>query len=152
MSKDLSWIVGLMKANSEAVGFIPETTLEEDYLTTGRYILQCNEQGQRVGYLLHGLPRPGGLLVVSQHCIDMDKRLHGYGEEAFRELVERARIANCRGIKLRCAEDLESNVFWQSQGLEHVSTQHPDNRRKRAINIYLMDLWPTLFCAVGDTV
>ncbi len=133
-----------MRANSGAVGFIPNTTLYEDYIATGRYIIQTDERGQRVGYLLHGLPRPGGLLVVSQHCIDLDKRLHGYGEDAFRELVERAEIANCRGIKLRCAEDLESNMFWQSQGLELTSVQYPENTRKRAINIYLMDLWPKL--------
>jgi hypothetical protein len=145
MQQDLSWIEGLMKANYEAVGFIPNTTLYEDYIVTERYILQTDERGRRVGYLLHGKPRPGGLLVVSQHCIDMDKRLHGYGEAAFRELMERAKIANCRGIKLRCAEDLESNAFWQSQGLELASVQHPENTRHRAINVYLMDLWPRLF-------
>jgi hypothetical protein len=26
-----------------------------------------------------------------------------------------------------------------------VSVQHPKNKRKRAINIYMLDLWPRLF-------
>ncbi len=108
-------------------------------------MLQEDEVGRRVGYLLHGKPTQGGLLVVSQHCIDTDKRLRGYGEKAFQEVIERARQANCKGIKLRCAEGLESNAFWQAQGLEVVSVQHPQNWRKRAINVYLLDLWPRLW-------
>ncbi len=142
---DLSWIIGLMRENTHSLGFIPDTTLQEQYLANGRYVLQRNERGYRVGYLLHGKPMQGGLLVVSQHCIDMDKRLRGYGEKAFQEVIERARQANCRGIKLRCAEELESNAFWQAQGLEVVSVQHPQNWRKRAINVYLLDLWPRLW-------
>lgn len=145
MNDDLSWIIGLMRQNRESVGFIPDTTVSEQYIKNGRYSMQRDECGHNVGYLLHGKPVACGLLVVSQHCIDMEKRLRGYGEQAFQNLLERARIANCRGIKLRCAEGLESNGFWQAQGLELVSVQHPDTTRHRGINVYLLDLWKPLW-------
>lgn len=140
-----SWITGLMRENYDAVGFIPEPTVQTQYIANGRYILQCDERGMPVGYLLHGQLAAGEILVVSQHCIELDKRMRGYGEAAFRELVERARLANCRSIKLRCAQDLPSNNFWRSVGMSVASVKHPQNTRNRAINVYVLDLWPTLW-------
>jgi GNAT superfamily N-acetyltransferase len=145
VNDDTSWIVGLMRANYDAIGFIPETTVAEQYIRQERYILQLDERGNRVGFLLHGAVHSGGLLTVAQHCIDDDHRLHGYGEQAFETLLSRARQGGCHGIKLRCASELPSNEFWQRMGLIHTATQHPVTVRHRTINIYLLDLWPTLF-------
>jgi hypothetical protein len=144
---DLSWITGLMRHNYDAVGFIPDSTVRDRYIDRGRYVIQTNERGQAVGYLLHGLPTPGGILTVAQHVIEDDKRLRGFGREAFEELLERARTGNCRAIKVRCGADLPSNDFWREMGLELVNVQQRDNKRQRAINVMLLDLWPTLWKA-----
>lgn len=152
MQDHLSWIAGLMRQNYEAVGFIPIATVQSQYVATGRYVFQSDEAGRPVGYLLHGALRPGRILVVSQHCIDLEKRLHGYGENAFKTVVERARIANCRGIKLHCAADLESNAFWQAMDLHLVSVKTPANKRQRSVNVYMLDLWPSLWESSGGIV
>jgi GNAT superfamily N-acetyltransferase len=139
-----SWIAGLMRHNYEAVGFIPAPTVATQYVQQGRYVLQTDERGRRVGYLLHGKPTPGGILTVAQHCIDLDWRLRGYGEAAFDQVVARARAANCRGLKVRCAATLPSTEFWQAMGLALAKVTHPTNYRQRAVNVYLLDLWPVL--------
>lgn len=143
-SDDVGWIAGLMRENYEAVGFIPYRGIEK-YIHTGRYILQSNEVGKSVGYLLHGKLSPGGIVVVSQHCIDMDKRMKGYGEKAFLTLLERARVNNCRAIKVRCAADLPSNDFWLEMGLKVTRVMNPNNQRHRQINVMVLDLYPSLW-------
>jgi hypothetical protein len=142
---DVSWITGLMRQNYDAVGFLPEFAIAEQYVANGRYVVQTDERGRKVGYLLHGKPTPGGILTVAQHCIETDKRLRGYGQDAFKVLLERARISNCRAIKVRCASDLPSNEFWQAMGLKRVNVQAGGRKRQRDINVMLLDLWPTLF-------
>lgn len=142
-----SWIAGLMRENYEAVGFLPFSTLERQYIANERYILQTEEHGRNVGYLLHGALHPGGILTVAQHCIQYDSRLRGYGEVAFQTLIDRAKHANCRAIKVRCAAELPSNEFWCAMGLQVVNVKHPINRRNRAINVMMLDLWPTLWGA-----
>lgn len=142
---DHEFITGLMRENYESLGFIPDTTVRDRYLTAGRYIIQNNAAGQPVGYLLHGSPQPGGVLTVAQAVIECDKRERDYGRQIFYDLLTRARQANCRSITLRCAEDLESNGFWLAMGFEKTNTTHPNNQRKRAVNVYTLDLVPTLF-------
>lgn len=142
--RNVSWIAGLMRHNYEAVGFLPESAIEQQYVANGRYVLQADERGRNVGYLLHGKPTPGAILTVAQHCIETDKRLRGYGQEAFKTLLDRAKIANCRAIKVRCAVDLPSNAFWREMGLEIVSVQSGGKHRQRDINVMLLDLWPRL--------
>jgi hypothetical protein len=146
---DLAFICGLMRENYEAVGFLPNTVIRQRYISLGRYVLQTDERGRKIGYLLHGKPTPGGLLTVAQHAIDYDRRLNGHGQAAFETLLDRAKHANCRAIRVRCAADLPANSFWQSMGLDLVGIQHVANKRKRAINILWLDLWPTLFCPDG---
>lgn len=116
MTDTASWIAGLMRANSDALGFVPLPTLEHQYIQAGRYILQRDERGCRVGYLLHGAARAGCPLVITQHCIDGDHRLHGYGDVALRTLIQRATQAGASSIRLRCALDNESLAFWQAEG------------------------------------
>lgn len=113
-----SWIAGLMRENYEAVGFLPYVSVEQQYVANGRYVLQQDERGRRVGYLLHGAPEYGRSLNVAQHCIQYDSRTRGYGEQALATLVERAERAGCAGIRARCATDLESVGFWLAQGFE----------------------------------
>jgi hypothetical protein len=137
---DTSWICGLMRLNTDALGFVPQSTVYSQYVRHGRYIMQTDAHGRNVGYLLHGAAKPGCVLTVAQHCIDNDKRLQGFGRVAFETLLDRAVQANCKSIRLKCAEELPSNEFWRGMGFDVIRVDHPVNRRKRAINVYWLDL------------
>jgi GNAT superfamily N-acetyltransferase len=128
-----SWITGLMAENYDAVGFIPKTTVETRYIRRGWYVLQTDERGRKVGYLLHGRIQQGNPVVVSQHCIQYEKRLKGYGEKAFQVLKERAERGGASSIKLRCADDLPALLFWQSVGFEIINVTPGGQKRKRMI-------------------
>lgn len=128
-----SWIAGLMRTDYPALGFIPETTVERRYIAKNRYILQTDERGRRVGYLLHGAIHYGKAVVVSQAMIDYDKRLRGYGKLTVAELVRRAEIGGASSIKLRCAADLPAVRFWQSLGFEVVGVEPGGEKRNRVI-------------------
>lgn len=142
MSNLASWITGLMRENYEAIGFIPEPTVTSRYLSRGRYVLQSDERGQSVGYLLHGAIHPGNAAYISQHVIQMDKRLRGYGEQAFNVLLHRCRQANVASIHLRCADDLPSIQFWQALGFQVRKLTPGGLRRGRMIveMFYPLDL------------
>lgn len=142
---DLDFILGLMRANTDALGFIPAPTVETRYVAGGRYVVQTNERGQRTGYILHGKPTAGGVLTIAQAVVEYDWRGRGEGREAVQAVIERAQRANCRAITLRCADGLEANAVWQALGFERTCTLHIPNRRQRAIHVYTLDLWPTLF-------
>lgn len=137
-------VAGMMKQNYDAVGFIPTTRIEL-YERSGQIILQNDLRGRAAGYLIYGTALPGKPLSVYQTCIDHDRRLLGFGETAVHALIERATVRNCSAIKLRCADDLAANAFWLSLGFEHTNTLHPGNKRNRAINVYVLQLWPMLF-------
>ena len=141
---DLAYIVGLANENEEALGFIPETRMAY-YIAREQYIIQPTSAGKRAGYILHGKPTSGGILTIAQAVIDYDLRDQGLGRLAVSELIDRARKANSREIKLRCADDLEANNFWQTLGFKLTNTLYPANRRRRAINVYMLSLWPRLF-------
>lgn len=142
---DLDFILALMRQNTGAVGFIPSTTLQVRYIPRQQYIIQRDNRGRNVGYILTGSYVPGRLLHIQQAVIELDKRNRGFGETAIQTILDRAIQTNMRGIVLRCAEDLDSNQFWQALGFEHTNTVYPENRRRRALNIYTLDLWPLLW-------
>jgi GNAT superfamily N-acetyltransferase len=138
---DLDFIIGLMKTETENLGFIPAPTIAQRYIPTGRFLIQ--RSGHEIGYLLHGKPTPGGFLTIAQAVIEVDHRLQGHGMDLTQRLIDRARDHNVRVIKLRCADNAVQ--FWQSVGFEITRRDSPDNRRKRAINTMMLDLWPRLF-------
>lgn len=133
----LDFIVGLMRENYDALGFIPQGTIETRYIAKNRYLLIPKR-----GYLLHGV---GLDWCISQACIDYDFRSRGYGFDMVDQLIERAKQHNARRIVLRCADELEANTFWQACGFELVRTYQPANKRKREINLYELTLVPRLF-------
>ena len=142
---DYNFVLGLMRHNYDALGFIPAPTIASRYLPLGRYIIQRQRTGRPVGYILHGKPAPGGVLTIAQAVIEYDHRERGHGMDAVATLIERAQQANCRAIVLGCAGDLPANAFWRAAGFEQTAVLHPENKRNRAKNIYTLDLWPTLF-------
>ena len=140
---DFDFITGLMRENTAALGFIPAPTVEQQYIAQGRYLLQ-SRRGLPVGYLLHGAPTAGGVLTIAQHVIEYDLRQNGHGMDLFRRLLARANGANCRAIRLKCADDLPSQAFWQAAGFQRIHTLRPDNWRKRTVGVYELPLWARL--------
>lgn len=128
-----SWISGLMKTDYPALGFIPEPTIEQRYIAKNRYILQLDERGRKVGYLLHGAIHYGCPVVISQAMIDYDRRLRGHGEAVVDELVRRSKIGGASSIKLRCAADLPAVKFWQSCGFSVAGIEPGGESRGRLI-------------------
>ncbi len=134
MCKDeTSWIVGLMKTESETVGFIPSTSVKYQYISKGRYILQRDHRGRRIGYILHGAIKYGQTIVISQAVIDYDKRLKGYGEKAVNELIHKAQSIGASSITLRCASDLPAICFWRSLGFQVIDVFPGGKSRNRMI-------------------
>lgn len=140
------WITGLMAENYEAISFIPDTTLRDRYIAKHRYILQSSERGQPVGYLLYGALNYGQPVIISQACIQYEKRLRGYGEAAFTELTRRARLTGASSIHLTVAEDLPAVQFWQSVGFRVVKVFYDGNRRGRMKFRMIYPLALPLFC------
>lgn len=122
-----------MRENYEAIGFIPQTTIADRYIRKHRYVLQEDERGHNVGYLLHGAIQCGAPCVISQHVIQYEKRLHGYGEQALQTLLERCEYGGASSIHLRCADTLPSVQFWQSCGFQALRVVPGGMRRQRMI-------------------
>jgi GNAT superfamily N-acetyltransferase len=107
--------------------------VRERYVAPGRYVLQCRENGLPVGYVLHGVVCSGRLVAISQACIERDRRLRGYGEEAVREVVRRAESGGATGVRLRCCDDMAAVEFWRNLGFRPVSVSFGGRGRGRMI-------------------
>lgn len=142
MMTDAQFIITLMKTETDALGFIPSTAIEPRWIRNGRFILQHNGYGRRVGYLLHGPPKPNRPLHVNQICIDVDDRLRRYAATAVQELLARADAAGATAIHLRCAIDLAANSFWTSLGFLPHHLSAGGKSRNRTIVHYRLELRP----------
>jgi hypothetical protein len=137
-----------MAHNTDALGFIPEPTVRHRYISQHRYILQTDERGNPVGYLLHGALRRAQPCVISQHCIDYDARRRHYGLLAFREFLRRCEVAGSSSIHLRVAEDLDAVQFWQSCGFTVDAVVPGGERRQRIIIEMVLPIALPLFESV----
>lgn len=122
-----------MAHNTDALGFIPEPTVRHRYIEQERYVLQTDEKGKPVGYLLHGAMHRAQPCVISQHCIDFDARRQHYGFLAFQEFLGRCQRAGCSSVHLRVAEDLQAVHFWQACGFQTRAIVPGGQRRDRII-------------------
>lgn len=141
------FICGLMRENTDAVGFIPRPTVLKEFILKDRYILQVNRFGKVVGYLLHGPTRPDRHMKIHQACIRLDKRNHGFGVAAVRTLFARALKRQALTITLHCADELEATLFWCKCGFVPIDYRPGGKRRRRAIITFRADLTNT----VGST-
>ena len=137
---DADFIIGLMKTETDALGFIPSTAIRSRWIAKGRFIIQRDRRGRRRGYLLHGPANPGRELYVNQICIEYDHRLRGYAGLVVRELLNRAHQADCTAINLRCAADLTANYFWMACGFTLQTILPGGKRRNREICTYRISL------------
>lgn len=127
------FICGLMRHDTDALGFIPKPAIQERWIHQGNYIIQTNRFGAPVGYLLHGPVNDQRTMYVNQACIEMSKRNRGFGQAAVKTLVERAVKAGATTILLRCARDLNAVEFWISCGFDPIAVTPGGARRQRMI-------------------
>ena len=137
---DASYIIGLMKTETVALGFIPSPTIRDRFVRRGLYVIQRDARGRRRGYLLHGPPKPGRRLHIHQACIDYDYRQRGFGILAVRTVIMRALQADCSAVTLRCALDLPANAFWHAAGFEVEEVLPGGKQRHRVILRYVLPL------------
>ena len=132
LAQDLRYVVSLMRANRESVGGMPEPAIMER-IDRGTVLL-ATINDDPVGYVLYDLR--AGVLRVPQACIQYDARRRKYGEELVRQMM--ARAVGVREVSLRCAADLEANVFWRDMGFTCVGNVPGGKRRGRTINVWAM--------------
>ncbi|BAQ90555.1 GCN5-related N-acetyltransferase [uncultured Mediterranean phage uvMED] len=122
----------LHKKNSEYLGFIPRSRLEE-YESEGRIVL-AHENNDPCGYLIYGSNWP--LLNIYQACIDYDVRRKHHGENIVKEVEDYAADKHS-GIYLRCRENLEANDFWKALGYTIERVEQGGLRRNKKINVWV---------------
>jgi hypothetical protein len=116
------------------VGGLPRPAIDE---RLGRSTVVLGVlNGDPMGYLMWDYR--GGSVRIPQACIQYDARRRKYGEALVAWLVAAHPAAT--EIRLRCAADLEANVFWRDMGFACTATVKGGARRGRLINAWLMDL------------
>lgn len=135
---DLLYVMSLMRANRESVGGLPAPAVSE---RIQRGTLKLGEiNGEPAGYLLYDYR--DGVLRIPQACIQYDARRRKYGEALVADLLRS--YPEAEEIRLRCAADLEANLFWRDMGFTCVGTANGGRRRGRRINSWAMWLKPRL--------
>lgn len=135
---DLAYVMGLMRANRESVGGLPAPAVDERI--DRRTLLLAEINDDPVGYLLYDVRR--GVLRIPQACIQYDARRRKYAEHLVASLL--ALHPDVEEVTLRCAADLEANLFWRDMGFVCLGTSTGGKRRGRTINHWAMWLTPRL--------
>jgi len=134
---DISYVMSLMRANRESVGGLPQPAIMERIERDT--VLLASINNDPVGYLLYDLR--DGHLRIPQACIQYDARRKQYGVALVAAMLSKHDPAH---VSLRCAADLEANVFWRDMGFTCVHTTPGGKRRGRTINVWEMWLQPRL--------
>lgn len=157
--KDLTYVVSLSKKESFSLGFIPKIAYEA--AITGvkkgkRWSDVCNDKlfvieadGDLVGFCLASYGRTNSMLKmgkIAQICLQVDARLMERGRLLLQSVIKSGEAVNTYRWQCGCADDLPSNLFWQSmgwtkvadrKGISHTNTWLQTSKRK--VNIYRYD-------------
>lgn len=124
-SNDAWYILTLMRQESKKLGFIPIQTILQRINTYDAVIWQHDHNNRRIGYLIHSKPQHESPLKVFLTVIDIDHRRRYWATQAVAKLIKKAYDCNAPEISLRCAHDLEANLFWRALGFREIS-RHPN--------------------------
>jgi hypothetical protein len=157
--KDLPYIIDLSKKESQSIGFIPKMAYES--AITGikkgdRWSDKCNDKiwvcdcnGDLVGFVLASFGQYNAVWKygkIAQICLQVDARLMLRGKLLLDNVIEYAKIIYTHSFSCGCADDLPSNLFWQTMGwikigdrmgISHKNTWKQTSKRK--VNIYRYD-------------
>lgn len=131
------YTVDLHRRNSEQLGFIPQSRVQE-YADIGRIIPEY-ENGELCGYLIWGIGWPW--FRVYQACVEYELRYLAHGRSLVKEAVRIASQYRCKAIVLRCRETNKATKFWLTLGFSLVNTVPSGTRRGK--NICVFAFWLT---------
>jgi len=134
MASDLEKLIDhAQRVDDHAIGFLPRQAIVE-YIDAKRVeSIDCN--GDRVGFALWRIS-PFRECKIVQCWVRSDARLIENGRRLLQAVEGNA--AKRRASCLRCwvADDLPSNLFWQSLGFELVGWRIGRNKTGRRHNLY----------------
>jgi hypothetical protein len=158
--KDLPYVVDLSKKESHCLGFIPKVAYEaaitgvkkgkrwSDVCNDRLFIIECN--GDLVGFCLASFGRLNAknrVGKVAQIVLQSDARKISRGRLLLDAVTKYA--LEMHGVNIfdcGCAEDLESNLFWQAMGWvrigERKGISHTNTWKQtsdRTVNLYRYD-------------
>ena len=157
--RDLPYVVDLSKKENYALGFIPKMAYESaitgvkkgkrwsDVCNDRLFVIECNDD--LVGFCLASFGRINVVNKqgkIAQICLQKDARKILRGRMLLDAVVDYGAEVFTVGFSCGCADDLESNIFWQSmgwikvaqrKGISHKNTWKQTSKRK--INIYKYD-------------
>jgi ribosomal protein S18 acetylase RimI-like enzyme len=121
----VDFIVDLHKKNSQRLGFIPKSRVEQ-YVNDNQ-VFFAKEGGLESGFCIVGNGNNTNLKIY-QHCIQEDLRRLNIGKKLFNDVEFIARNKGYETISLRCRANLEANKFWKAldfinYGFENKITQ-----------------------------
>jgi Acetyltransferase (GNAT) domain len=130
--------MSLMRANRESVGGLPQPAVSER-IERGTVLL-ASINDDPVGYVLYDIRN--GRIRIPQACIQYDARRRKHGEALIAKLLELH--PHIDEVSLRCAADLEANIFWRDMGFTCVGTLPGGRRRGRTFISWALWLQPRL--------
>ena len=157
--EDVPYILDLTRKEAHSLGFIPKpayTAAITGIKTGKRWSDVCNDRmwvctnnSDLVGFVLASFgnfrskDRRG---KIAQICIQSDARKFERGRNLLANVVAYGASIGCHDFGCGCAEDLESNIFWNAMnwnhvgdrlGISHTNTWKQTSKRK--INLYQYD-------------
>ena len=157
--KDLLYVVDLSKKENFSLGFIPKMAYESaitgikkgdrwsDVCNDKLFVIECN--GDLVGFCLasFGVKQVIGKMgKIAQIVLQVDARLMLRGRLLLDAVTDYGKTIGTFRWACGCADDLPSNLFWQSmgwlkvaerQGISHKNTWKQTSKRK--VNVYRLD-------------
>ncbi len=157
--EDVKYIISLANKESNSVGFIPKMAYEAAItgIKTGKrwsnvcndMLWVCENNNDLVGFVLASFGNfrsDSQRGKIAQICIQEDARKIQRGKYLLDAVLFHAIKIGCLNFGCGCADDLESNIFWQAMGWELVGTRKGIGHKntwvqtsKRTINIYYKD-------------
>lgn len=158
--EDIKYVLSLSKKEVRSIGFIPKMAYESAItgVKTGKrwsdvckdkmWVCECN--GDLVGFVLVSFGKKQGMIKIgriAQICLQIDARLMQRGRLLLDAAIEYGKRVGTLGWRCGCADDLPSNIFWQTmgwtkigdrKGISHMNTWEQSSDRK--VNVYKFDI------------
>jgi hypothetical protein len=157
--KDLPYIVDLSKKENHSLGFIPKMAYESaitgiktgdrwsDVCNDRLWVCECN--GDLVGFVLASFGKTNSVWKygkIAQICLQVDARMMQRGRLLLDSVIDYGKNVGTLSFSCGCADDLPSNLFWQTMGWTKISERmgisHKNTWKqtsKRKVNIYRYD-------------
>ena len=136
LNEDARLIINLMRDEADKLGFIPIPSLLKLINEADSLIWQRDDHGHKIGYLIHSAPKYRSTLHVHLTVVEIDKRRRKHATRAVAQLINKAYKCESPEIRLRCAADLQANLFWQELGFKLIATIPNTTKNQRLINVY----------------